>query len=74
MKNYELIIERLQPSCGGKDPKEVKLLNVSTDDPVAYVRQQEKNGELEVSQGNAGEVIVHVQAGARNVTYTFTED
>ena len=74
MKNYELIVERLRPSCGGQDPKEVKLLNVTTDDPVAYVRQQEKEGELEVSEGPAGEIIVHVEVAARNITYTFTED
>ena len=74
MKEYELIVERLQPSCGGKDPKEVKLLTVATDDPVAYVRQQEKEGQLEVSEGPNGEIIVHVEVAARNVTYTFTED
>ena len=74
MKNYELIIERNQPSCGGKDPKNVKIMSVSTDDPVAYVRSLEKNGELEVSTNDNGELVVSLDVGKKQVTYTFTED
>ena len=74
MKNYELIIERLQPSCGGKDPKEVKMMNVSTDDPVAYVQSIEKDGELEVTTKEDGEIVVSLDLGAKHITYSFTED
>ena len=74
MKTYELIIERLQPSCGGKDPKEVKMLTVTTDNPVAYVEALEKDGRLTVETNGNGETVITVDAGMRHVTYTFTEE
>ncbi len=74
MKTYELIIERKQPSCGGKDPKEVKMMTVSTDDPVEYVRQIEKTGELEVTVKEDGEVVVSLEAGMKQIRYSFTEE
>lgn len=74
MKTYELIIERRQPSCGGKDPKDVQLRSVTTDDPVAYVRSMEKDGELEVTATADGEIVVSLSMGSKQVKYTFTED
>ena len=74
MKNYELIIERLQPSCGGKDPKEVKVLSVTTDDPEAYVRGIEKDGELNVTQTPEGETVISLDQGLKHIRYTFTEE
>lgn len=74
MKTYELIIEKKQPTCGGKSPKDVKLLSVTTDDPIAYVRGIEENGELLVSNGPDGEIIVEIHEGAKEIKYTFTED
>ena len=47
MKTYELIIQIQQPSCGGKAPFRNEIRTVSTDDPVAYVRKLEPDGELE---------------------------
>ena len=41
MKDYELIIERRQPTCGGQSPVKCEIRNVSTDDPAAYVRKME---------------------------------
>ncbi len=74
MKTYELIIEKKQPTCGGKSPKEVKLMSVTTDDPVAYVRGIEENGELLVSTSPAGEIVVEIHEGAKEIKYTFAED
>lgn len=71
---YELIIERKQPPCGGKSPKNVQVRTVTTDDPVAYVRSIEKDGELEVETTPAGEIVVSLSIGAVEVKYTFTED
>ena len=65
MKTYELIIERRQPPCGGKP---------ATDDPVAYVRSLEKNGELQVTDGSDGEIVVTLDAGLKQVKYSFTEE
>ena len=74
MKTYELIIERLRPSCGGQDPKEVKMLTVTTDDPLAYVREIEKNGELSMETNAAGEIVITLNQGLKHITYTFAEE
>lgn len=74
MKNYELVIERLQPSCGGKDPKEVKVLSVSTDNPLNYVQQLEPAGNLQVETSSSGDIIISLNEGMKHITYTFTEE
>lgn len=74
MKTYELIIERQQPPCGGKPAKVVELRSVTTDDPVAYVRSLEKSGELQVTDGSDGEIVVTLDAGLKQVKYSFTEE
>lgn len=74
MKQYELILERRQPSCGGRDPKDVKMMNVATDDPVEYVKQAEKTEQVNIIKNENGEIVIEVQLGARQVRYTFTED
>ena len=74
MKTYELIIESLQPSCGGKDPKTTKLLTVSTDDPLAYVRGLEPSGTLEVTTSPSGDTVISLDSGLKHVKYTFTEE
>lgn len=74
MKTYELIIERQQPSCGGKPAKVVEVRSVTTDDPVAYVRSLEKSGELQVTDGSDGEIVVTLDAGLKQVKYSFTEE
>ena len=74
MKTYELIIERRQPPCGGKPAKGVEVRSVTTDDPVAYVRSLEKNGELQVTNGSDGEIVVTLDAGLKQVRYSFTEE
>ena len=74
MKTYELIVERLQPVCGGKSPKEVKMSTVTTDDPMAYVKSLEPDGEPVQQVNAAGEIVITLDQGAKHITYTFTED
>ena len=74
MKTYELIIERHQPPCGGKPPKAVTVQTVTTDDPVAYVRSLEKNGELQITTSPEREIVVSLDAGVNQVRYSFTEE
>ena len=74
MKTYELIIERLRPSCGGQSPKDVKVLSVTTDDPMAYVRTLEPAGELEQEISASGELVISLNQGLKHITYTFAED
>ena len=71
---YELIIERVRPSCGGQDPKEVKMMTVTTEDPMAYVRGLEPDGELVCETNASGETIITLDKGLKHITYTFAED
>ncbi|MBR2738973.1 MAG: hypothetical protein IKD88_09715 [Lachnospiraceae bacterium] len=73
--DYELIIERRQPSCGGKSPFKAEILNVTTDDPEAFVRSRESGAELETSTGENGEVTIEfIDGQGMSVKYIFTED
>ena len=74
MKTYELIVERRRPSCGGQDPKEVKMMTVTTDDPMAYVRSLEAEGDLVMETNPAGEIVITLDKGLKHITYTFAED
>ena len=75
---YELIITRTQPPCGGKSPQTHEIRNVSVDDPVAYVRKCETdlpdNIELIVHDTGKGTVSVEFNSGKSHVIYGFTED
>lgn len=77
MKSYELIIERQQPPCGGKQTKLYDFRNVETEDPVAYVREHEPeldgNMELDVDRSQAGVVSVCFTSGVQPVKYEFSE-
>ena len=74
MKTYELVIERLQPSCGGKDPKEVKMMTVTTDNPLSYVQALEPAGNLKVETAEGGDIVISLDEGMKHITYTFTEE
>lgn len=76
--NYELVITRTQPSCGGKSPRTHEIRSVSTDDVVAYVRKCEidlpEDAPLEIKDDGKGTVSIEFKSGAEMVTYEFTED
>lgn len=74
MKNYELVIDERQPTCGGKSPNKIEILRVSTDDPVAYVKAREPNCELEVSTDDDGTIIVKTYHNQLEIRYEFSED
>ena len=74
MKTYELIIEQRQPPCGGKSPVDVKIFPVTTDDPMAYVKNLEKDGELRMETTDQGEIVIRLECGAKSIKYTFTEE
>ena len=74
MKTYELIIEQSQPPSGGKSPVDVKICSVTTDDPMAYVKNLEKDGELRMETTDQGEIIIRLECGAKSIKYTFTEE
>ena len=75
---YEVVITHTQPTCGGKAPMRNEIRSVETDDPVSYVRGQEKdipaNVEFEVEHANDGTITVSFASGVERVRYEFTED
>ncbi len=74
MKTYELLIAEQQPTCGGQLPVKQTIKTVSTDDPVAYVKELEHGAELEVSTLEDGTVVVEADHNGRWIKYEFTED
>ena len=62
MKTYELVIEERQPTCGGKSPTKSRIMTVTTDDPVAYVRTMEPEGALEVFTTDDGTLVKIIDA------------
>ena len=73
MARYELIIERRQPTCGGRAPTSSEVRIVETADPMAYVQAQEPGLELERSEENGAIVISGVKNGMW-FKYEFTEE
>ena len=74
MKNYELIIEQRQPTCGGRAPTKSEIRYVATDDPVAYVQALEPTCELEVTHNDDGTIVIKLDHNGLWVKYEFTED
>ena len=73
MARYELIVERRQPTCGGRAPTSSEVRIVETNDPMAYVQDQEPNLALEKTEEN-GVITI---SGIKNVLgfkYECTED
>ena len=74
MKAYEVIIQKGQPSCGGKSPTKSEIREIETDDVVAYVRGIEKDAELTVEQKDARTTVVSFFTGdGFQTTYEFVE-
>ena len=73
MRSYELTIETRQPTCGGKSPTKVELMEVELEDPMAFVRSREFDLPLETEQTPDGDLVVRVNQEKHQVTYTFTE-
>ena len=75
---YELIITRTQPPCGGKPAKLHEFKSVTTDDPVAFVKQNEgdlaRDVTMDVSDDGKGTTTVEFTSGTQHVTYEFTEE
>ena len=75
---YEVVITHTQPTCGHKSPTRNEIRSVETDDPIAYVRSQEKDlpesAELEIERGGDGTITVSFSSGVERARYEFSED
>ena len=76
--NYEVVITRTQPSCGGKSPRTHEIRSVATDDVVAYVRQCEMDLPADLvltpKDDGKGNISIEFKSGAEMITYEFSED
>lgn len=73
MTTYELVIEERQPTCGGKSPTKSRIMTVTTDDPVAYVKALEP-GALEISTTDDGTLVIQADHNGMWIKYEFTEE
>lgn len=73
MARYEVIVERKQPTCGGRAPTTSEVRMVETEDPMSYVKAQEPGLMLEGSVENGVVTISGVKNGLW-FKYEFTED
>jgi len=74
MKHYELIIEKRQPTCGGRTPTASEVLEVETDDIVAFVLNREPGVSVEVAQADEKTTIVSFVRNGLWVKYEFVSD
>ena len=74
MTRYELIIERKQPTCGGRSPTKSEIRMVTTEDPVAYVQALEPSCALEVTHNDDGSIVIKLDHNGLWVKYEFTVD
>ena len=74
MAAYELTIERKQPTCGGRAPPACEVRNITTNDPMAYVRSQEVGAEPVLLQDKDGVTIIRVERNGLWVNYEFVAD
>lgn len=72
MKEYELIIESYNP-CGGREHGKKDLLEVETNDPVAYVKSHAQVTEVEVVSEDDEEILIEVNQYGYVKRYIFTE-
>ncbi len=74
MKEYELIIHRGQPPCGGKATSRSEIQEIETDDILAYVQSREKDAELTVEKKDERTTVVSFLMGdGLQTSYEFTE-
>ncbi|MBE6014556.1 MAG: hypothetical protein E7241_04225 [Lachnospiraceae bacterium] len=71
---YELIIDEKQPTCGGKSGSKADIRTIETDDPVAFVKAEEPNADLDVTKNDDGSYIIRFERGGFEVVYEFNVD
>lgn len=72
MKEYELVIESYNP-CGGVSYAQKKFMEITTDDPVAYVKNYAMVDHVDVFSENDDELILMVEQNGYVQKYYFTE-
>lgn len=73
MARYELIIERRQPTCGGRAPTSSEVRIVETTDTLGYVQEHEPGLALERVEEDGVITISGIKNGMW-FKYEFTEE
>lgn len=73
MADYEVLVETINP-CGGGRHAAKEFIDVSTDNPERYVRENGRFPIIDVTVKPEGDVIVTTGDAAGNIIrYTFTK-
>ena len=73
MNEYEVFIEDIN-SCGGEQYAKKELIEVETDSPERYVRENGRFPIIDISKNANGDTVILTGDGAGNMLrYTFSE-
>ena len=73
MKEYEIIIETINP-CGGTKHAQNEIIEAEAESPEAYVKEHGIFPVMDVSKNTSGDVIITTgDSKGYIVRYTFTE-
>lgn len=72
MKDYELIIESTNP-CGGTEYAQRDFMEISTEDPIAYVKTMAQVQEVELISRQPGKLILQTGKNGYIKRYYFEE-
>ena len=73
MKEYEIIIEAINP-CGGTKHAQNEIIEAEAESPEAYVKEHGIFPVMDVSKNTSGDVIITTgDSKGYIVRYTFTE-
>ena len=72
MKEYEVLIETINP-CGGAKHSQKTFIEVETDSPEAYVKANSPYPILDQTEDKNGDTLINTGDGKGSfVKYTFT--
>ena len=73
MNEYEVFIEDIN-SCGGEQHAKKELIEVETDSPEAYVKENGRFPILDITKNTNGDTVITTGDGKGNfLKYIFTE-
>ena len=73
MNEYEVFVEDIN-SCGGEQHAKKELIEVETESPEVYVKENGRFTILDITENANGDTVIITGDGKGNfVRYTFTE-